>query len=577
MYSVIVWTLLLIVEVAFATPSKANSTFFNPILPGWHSDPSCVFVPEEDHTFFCLTSTFLVTPGIPIYASKDLVNWKLASHAFNRRSQFPRMNESSDQNDGIFAVTLRYHEGVFYAITVYSYRTGEGIFGLIFNTTDPYSNDAWSEPVAYDASGIDPDLFWHNNGKVYMASSGTILQTIDLSTGVVSAPVSIWNGTGGAYPEGPHIYHKDDYYYLMIGEGGTETNHSETIARSRNIDGPYESYEGNPILTARRTTNYFQTVGHADLFQDGNENWWAVALSTRSGPEWANYPMGRETVLTPVTWKEGEWPVVDSVHGEQRGWPLPKPNKKIGGSGPFLGDPDVVDFEPGSKLPAHFVTWRWPQDGTFAVSPPGHPNSLRLKPSKTVTPTDEDPLAGANGLSLLMRVQTDTLFTYTVDLSFNPKVLDEEAGVTIFLTQRQHLDLGVVMLPSSNNSLKLEPKLRFRTTGAGTTVGSLPQPVVKSIPEPWLKHPITLQIQAKNDTHYTFSVASIRDRGTTHVIGVAPATIVSGGTGPFTGSLVGVYATSNNGSGTTESYISRWRYTGDGQKIDYNRIVESKK
>ncbi len=522
------WALLFLVKLAFAVQIKANSTFLNPILPGWHSDPSCIFVPEEENTFFCVTSTFLVTPGISIYASKDLVNWKLASHALTRPSQIPYLNQSANQNDGIFAVTLRYRKGVFYAITTH-------FFGLIFKTTDPYSDEAWSQPVMYPASGIDPDLFWHDNGTVYLASSGTILQQINLDTGEVSSPVSLWNGTGGASPEGPHIYYKDCYYYLMIAEGGTETNHSVTIARSRNIDGPYESYEANPILTAEGTNNYFQTVGHADLFQDGDGNWWAVALSTRSGPEWMNYPMGREAVLTPVTWNAGKWPVMDTIHGVQQGWPLPKPNKDFKGIGSFLGDPDVIDFVPGSELPAHLVTWRWPQDGAFVISPPDHPHTLRLVPSKALTATDIEPLAGANGLSLLMRQQTDTLFTFTVDVSFSPKVLGDEAGVTVFLTQKQHIDLGIVMLPFPSNSSELQPCLRFRTTGAGTSVYPLPQTLVKALPEFWVKGSVTLEIKTNNDTHYTFSAASSVNREKKEIIGVAPVSIVSGGTGPYSG------------------------------------------
>ncbi|KAF9258368.1 xylosidase : arabinofuranosidase [Marasmius fiardii PR-910] len=576
-----VWSLALAMTCSVsATPS--NSTFFNPILPGWHSDPSCVFVAEKDNTFFCATSTFLITPGIPIYASKDLVNWKLASHVLNRPSQVPYMNISGDQNDGIFAPTLRYKDGVFYLITDYVFRVTNaegsgGVRGLLFNSTDPFSDDAWNEPVNFDIPGIDPDIFWHENGKVYMTYTNIAQREIDPATGEVGQSYQIWNGTGLPFPEGPHIYQKDDYYYLMIGEGGTETNHSVTIARSKNIDGPYESYERNPVLTARGTDEYFQTVGHADLFQDAAGNWWGVALSTRSGPEWKNYPMGRETILTPVSWATNDWPVMDRVKGKQRGWPLPPPNKNVPGKGPFLGGNDVVDFAPGSSIPPHFSYWRWPVQESYMVSPLGHPHTLRLKPSKVISASPDEPFAGADGITILLRLQQHTLFTYSVDVSFDPKVAEEEVGVSAFLTQLQHIDLGIVNLPVSgaNSGGKLAPHLRFRTTGAGTTEGALPETVVELIPQDWLRAPITLVIEAQNDTHYILSAASSRDRRDVKVIGTAPATIVSGGTGPFTGTLVGVYATSNGGNGTTESYISRWRYTGNGQKIDHDVIVPS--
>lgn len=110
-------------------------------------------------------------------------------------------------------------------------------------------------------------------------------QIVDQETRQGSGYKSVWNGTGGAHVEGPRLYKKDGWYYLLIAEGGTELAHAATIARSRDPFGPYESYEGNPLLTNRNTSDYFQTVGHADLFQDATGRWWGVALSTRSGPE----------------------------------------------------------------------------------------------------------------------------------------------------------------------------------------------------------------------------------------------------------------------------------------------------
>lgn len=275
-----------------------NSTFANPILPGWHSDPSCVFVAEHNNTFFCTSSTFLAFPGLPIYASQDLLNWKLVSSSLNRPSQLPELANYTEQSYGIFAPTLRYENGTFYNVVV----ALSPLVGLIFKTTDPYSNDAWEEPVRFTPAGIDPDLFWDDDGQVYVTQSGIVQSKIDLITGETGDSYSIWNGTGGSSPEGPRVFKKHGFYYLsktlphsyklghvsscphghlltegletivVIAEGGTELGHSETIARSINITGPYESFAGNPILTNRNTTEYFQTVGHADLFQDATGN-----------------------------------------------------------------------------------------------------------------------------------------------------------------------------------------------------------------------------------------------------------------------------------------------------------------
>ncbi|RMZ43285.1 hypothetical protein AFCA_009291 [Aspergillus flavus] len=538
------------------------SPYTNPILPGWHSDPSCAYV-EEDDTIFCVTSTFIAFPGLPIYATKDLQNWKQVSNVFNRPSQIPSLSNTTNQQGGIYAPTLRYHDGTFYLIVSF---LGPEIKGLVFTSSDPYSDAAWSEPLEFSVRGIDPDIFWDDDGTVYVTSADDARiqhYSLDLQTGETGPVTYLWNGTGGASPEGPHLYRKDDFYYLMIAEGGTELNHAETMVRSKNRTGPWELCPHNPILTNRNTTQYFQTVGHADLFQDGTGNWWAVALSTRSGPEWKNYPMGRETVLAPATWEEGEWPVIQPVRGQMQG-PLPRENKDgIKGDGSFVNEPDHVTFAPGDSIPSHFLYWRYPETSNFAVSPQDHPNTLRLTPS-LYNITGNASSTPEEGITLLTRRQTDTLFTYSVDIAFDPQVPDEEAGVTLFLTQLQHVDLGLVLLESQNGTSS--PAFQLRTEGHGNYEGSLPGRIV-SVPEGWRGEPIRFQIQAVSDTQYEFSVASVKTPAQRAVVGYADSRIVSGDTGRFTGTLVGVYATSNGGSGTTDAYISNWRYEGQGQKI----------
>jgi beta-xylosidase len=515
-------------QVILGFPSSKNMTYVNPAIPGWHSDPSCIFVPELDDTFFCVTSTFLLTPGLPIHASKDLVNWKLASHAINRPSQYPWYSNATRQSNGIFAATLRYRDDTFYLITFFVSTPGNsGYPGMLFKTKNPYDNSAWSDPILFPATSIDPDLFWDDDGQAYVAVAGVSLSTFDVATGTIGTAHSIWNGTGGASPEGPHIYKKDGWYYLLIAEGGTEVNHAVTMARSKNVTGPYVGYEHNPVLTNRGTDEYFQTVGHADVFHDANGNWWTCALSTRSGPEWKNFPMGRETVITAARWDKGEFPVMTPVQGVESVWRLPT-SKSLPGNGPFIGEPDVINFEPGSSLPPQLSFWRWPDANAYTISPKGHPNTLALKPSKDIT-------SGSAPITVIMRVQTDTLFDFSVNVDFSPKIAQEEAGVTVFLNQAQHLDLGIVLLPQgSSNSSRLVPQLRFRITGTGNLEGAPPAVVTEPIPHSWLGHPITLEIQAKNDTHYQFSAGKGNDK---KILGLAPATIVSGGQGQFTGML----------------------------------------
>ncbi|KAJ7615909.1 xylosidase : arabinofuranosidase [Roridomyces roridus] len=537
-----------------------NKTHLNPTIPGWHSDPSCVFVPEWDNTFFCATSTFLVTPGIPIHASKDLVNWRLASHALNRESQWPHYN-TTGQNDGIFAVTLRYRDGVFYAITFFVSDGSNPLPpGLLLKTTDPFDDNAWSdEPVLFQPANIDPDLFWDDDGQAYLTVAESFIATIDVNSGAVGPTTQLWNGTGERNPEGPHIYKKDGWYYLLIAEGGTEVNHTVTMARSRSVTGTYIGFEGNPVLTNKDTGEYFQTVGHADLFHDVNGNWWTCALATRSGPEWVNYPMGREMVITPARWDEGEFPVISPVRGSESAWALPTV-LDVRGTGPIYGNPDVFDFAPGSALPSNMIFWRWPDLASFTISPPGHPNTLRIIPSQEFSSN------GVGPISLIGRLQTDTLFEFSIDVAFAPTAVDEEAGATVFLTQFQHVDLGIVLLSDNKTHLRLQ------TNGGGNLGAPPPAPVIRSIPSAW-RSPITLTIRANNDTHYTFSAAP--QGGDAVVLGALPSTILSGGTGPFTGTIAGAYATANNGTGTTPAYISSWRYTGIAQKIDNDTFVPS--
>ncbi|PQE14429.1 xylosidase : arabinofuranosidase protein [Rutstroemia sp. NJR-2017a BBW] len=486
---------------SLASSTAQNRTLYNPALPGWHSDPSCVFVAERNNTTFCTSSTFLLTPGLPIHTSQDLVNWKLASHALSRKEQYPEFDQSLSQNDGIWAATIRYHEGTFYIITIYKDNTRALQTGLIFTTEDPYSDDAWSVPVRYTPKYIDPDIFWDEDGTAYVASAGTYLQTVDVKTGNMSEPTSIWN--------------------------------------------------------------------------DANGQWWSSALSWRSGPQGTTYPMGREMSLTPVIWNEGDWPIFAPVRGIMNAWYLP-PDTSFG---PFTHDPDVIDFEPNSTLPAHFGFWRWPQRDSYAISPPGHPGTLRLTPSAMGPATSANNLTRGYdiaNMTLAMRVQTDTLFSYNVDISFSPQVLDEETGVTVWLNQVQNLNLGIVMLQSNTTNSRLAPHFRFAVSGLGSSViDQIPPVAVTPVPSSWLSAPVRLSIRAENEKSYTFYAASTRNLTGSLRLGEAPGSIVSGGMGPFTGSLVGVYATNNHGNGSTPAYVSRWRYQGLGQQVGFTDFVPS--
>ena len=229
--------------LALATSMMAQG-YTNPVIPGYYPDPSVCRVGED---FYLVNSSFQYFPGVPIFHSRDLIHWEQIGNVLDRESQLPLKGASSWT--GIYAPTIRYHEGTFYMIT-----TNVGSGGNFFVTaTDP--RGPWSEPIWLKQGGIDPSLYFED-GRCYMVSNpndGIWLCEIDPKTGEqLNESQMLWQGDGGRYPEAPHIYHKDGYYYLLIAEGGTEFGHKLTIARSRNIYGPYESNPDNPILYHQR-------------------------------------------------------------------------------------------------------------------------------------------------------------------------------------------------------------------------------------------------------------------------------------------------------------------------------------
>ncbi|CAK7198565.1 hypothetical protein SEUCBS139899_001228 [Sporothrix eucalyptigena] len=660
-----------------STSSTSPATFTNPILPGFHPDPSCIHVADDDGnsnspgTFFCVSSSFSAFPGLPIHASRDLQHWSLIGHVVNRRSQLPALVETNRSTSGLWAPTLRYHGGTFYVVTtlVNDERPQTDVSrwdNLIFQADDPYDASSWTNPTRFNFTGYDPSPFWDDDGRAYIVASyawqlqpGIQLAEIDLDTGELvsddsddsddddskaTAPSwsTIWTGTGGLAPEGPHIYRKDGWYYLLIAEGGTGLNHMVTMARSKTLKGPYTPHPNNPVLTNANTTEYFQTVGHADLFSDASGNWWAVALATRSGPGYTNYPMGRETVLTPVEWPSPSlehasstngtdallsgWPRFAPVRGAMSG-PLPPVDKEFDPDDDDSDDytrelsGDDIDFakwHASRRLPPHFTYWRPPVEGAYEIVPlpadmvanpakpksnttwhsagSSHPvtnnsattpNALRLLPSTLNLTGLDGNYAGQKGQTFVGRRQQHTLFTFRVDLTFQPTALHEdEAGISVFLTQNHHLDIGLVRLEDTtvkNLTFSERPSWIFvRFQGITTGTATLPKPVSMVVPAQWhtlgtaeqfrndaAPLHVTLQIQAANATHYSFSAWPTLAESEMRTIAWANNDAVSWG---FTGALLGVYCTTNgggaNGTGTNGGapvYINRWQYTPLGQ------------
>lgn len=280
----------------------------NPIIKGFNPDPSVCRVGDD---FYLVTSTFEFFPGVPIYHSKNLVNWELINYCLTSDTQLPL--EDAESSGGIYAPTIRYNDGVFFMTTTNVSNGGN----FIVHTRDIYGK--WSEPAYVDQGGIDPSLFWDDDGTCYFVSNGLdendrvsiFLCTLDPFTGKKYTETKLISyGCGGRYPEAPHIYKKNGYYYLMLAEGGTEYGHMETMQRSKNIWGPFEPCPHNPILSHRDAPGPIQATGHADLVEDQNGNWHLVCLAIRPIKGMQLHHLGRESFLAPVVWNEDGWPIV---------------------------------------------------------------------------------------------------------------------------------------------------------------------------------------------------------------------------------------------------------------------------
>lgn len=281
----------------------------NPIIPGFYPDPSICRVGTD---YYLVNSSFQYFPGVPIFHSTDLQNWQQIGNVLNRESQLPLKGLTSWQ--GIYAPTIRYHEGVYYMIT--TLVGGQGALNGNFMVTATNPAGPWSDPIKLKQGGIDPSLYFEGQ-KCYMVSNpdNTItLCEIDPKTGQqLTESRALWQGTGGRWPEGPHIYKVGNYYYLLISEGGTELAHSITIARSKSIDGPYEPNPHNPILThcsMKGQDSPIQGTGHGDLIEDAEGRWWMVFLAYRHF-NGSYHHLGRETFLAPVEWTSEGWPMVN--------------------------------------------------------------------------------------------------------------------------------------------------------------------------------------------------------------------------------------------------------------------------
>lgn len=307
-------------DVAFEPPLPSGH-YRNPILAGFHADPSIV---SANGKFYLVNSSFTFFPGIPVFESTDLVHWKQIGNVIDRPSQLDFDGLSVSR--GIFAPAIEFHDGMFYLVTTAT-DSGGNFIATARDPAGPWSDPHWLPTIG----GIDPSLFFDTDGKVYLLNNdeppgparydghrAIWMQQIDITHFQPIGPRKVLID-GGVEPEknpiwieGPHIYKRDGWYYLSDAEGGTGPQHSQVVLRSRDVWGPYAPYEGNPILTQRDLPPDrrlpITNAGHADLVEGPDGTWWAVFLASRNYQQ-RHYNTGRETYLLPVQWRDG-WPVI---------------------------------------------------------------------------------------------------------------------------------------------------------------------------------------------------------------------------------------------------------------------------
>tara|TARA_B100001057_G_scaffold500806_1_gene617995 strand:+ start:4528 stop:6204 length:1677 start_codon:yes stop_codon:yes gene_type:complete len=452
----LIFKLIQFVFIVFFLSSFGQEKFSNPIIRGGYPDPSICKVGD---TFYLVNSSFEYFPGLPIHKSKDLINWELIGYGLDRKSQVSSKVNLIDvqSNGGIHAPTIRYHDGVFYIITTNVYfdvdKQKADMINFIITADDP--SGPWSDPIhILGAPGIDPDLFFDDDGRVWYVGNqmpknpnfngeGEIwLQELDLNEfKLIGEKHLLWRGAcGGDWAEGPHMYKKDGRYYLLIAEGGTSFNHAVMVALSDNIEGPYISNPRNPIITSRHLSydNWVNSTGHGDVIELDDGRSYMVLLGIRNEIARGSN-MGRETFLAPVNWerepfewKETKhlWPVVAAETGR-----IERINEVV-----FSGSIQNEDTSFEDKFESNNLDLKW----NFRRYPIENIYHLDKSESRLNLICHQNQIKERGRAALLGFKQTEASFEYSTKMFFEPSNNGSEAGITIFQKDDNYINFTLI-------------------------------------------------------------------------------------------------------------------------------------
>jgi len=429
----------LFVGLALSITSFTQQTYTNPILSGFYPDPSICRAGDD---YYIVNSSFAYFPGLPVFHSKDLVNWQQVGHALDRPEQLNL--DGAGVSRGLFAPAISYHKGVFYIVCTLIDKLGN----FVITSKDP--GGPWSNPVALpQVNGIDPSLFFDDNDKAYILFNSIPPNNISLHDGhrtirmfefdwknlkiTGEEKLLINGGTDMAkkpvWIEGPHIFKKEGWYYLLCAEGGTGYNHSEVVFRSKSVEGPFISYENNPILTQRHLDparkDPVTTTGHADFVETKDGNWYAVFLGCRPY-EKEYYNTGRETFMAPVTWKNG-WPhILEGKEEVKYKYPVPLPSLTKNVINSFGGNAFYKDDFNTGKLNDRFMFLRTPREPWYSLA--------KKKGWLTVNLRKETCSEKVNPSFIAFRQQNHRCEA-TTSLKFTTRLENEKAGLVIFQSE----------------------------------------------------------------------------------------------------------------------------------------------
>jgi xylan 1,4-beta-xylosidase len=416
-----------------------SSLIHNPILRGFNPDPSIIRVNDD---YYIATSTFEWFPGVQIHHSRDLVHWELLTHPLTRVSQLDMMGDPD--SGGIWAPCLSYCDGLFYLIyTDVKTLAFPELDCHNYLITAPDIMGPWSEPLYLNSSGFDASLYHDDQGRKWLlnmildhrkgknAFSGIVLQEYDpREEKLVGEVKNIFRGTSLGCTEGPHIYKRDGYYYLLTAEGGTSYAHAVTMARSATIEGPYQVDPTNPILTSAKDASLpLQKAGHASLVQTREGEWYLAHLCSRPLGEDRRCMLGRETALQRCHWTNDGWLRVDN--------PAHTPDLEV--SAPalppcvFEGPPQRDEFE-DVQLSKHYASLRVPVDESW-LSLSARPGFLRIHGRET--------LVSHHRQSMLARRIQSFKVTAETCVEFEPQHHQHMAGLICYYNTRNHYYLRI--------------------------------------------------------------------------------------------------------------------------------------